>query len=533
MRRLAAAMIVAGLLAPVQFASAQSANGRILVMPFENVTHESRIVWLGEAASVLLADDLNALGTRAITREERRKAFEELQVLQAATLTDATVFRIGQIVGASQVVVGTLRLEGDDLIVQARAIALESARVQSRATERGKVAELFAIFERVARRLTPPPARDSGIIPPPPPVGAFENYIKGLLAETPGTAINYLRAALQADPRFDRARLALWDVYAEQSEHAQALEAVTAVPATSPLARRARFLAGLSQINLSRSADAFATFKALADQQATAPVLNNLGVIQLRRGGAPTTGTAVYYFTKAAEADPTDADYCFNLGYAYFFDRDMQAAMYWLREAVRRDPTNGDAHVVLAAVLTASGNLTEATRERELARRLSANVDAKKPATVDAVPKGLERLKDEIDLPHGLRVEESLASGGQRDSQQLAAFYLDRGRRLFQREQDREALTELSRVVFLSPYQAEAHLLIGRIHLRGGQVQEAIEAFKIAIWSADNAAGHTALAEAYFEARDVEASRAEATRALELDPSASDARQLLNRLPAP
>ena len=31
-------------------------------MPFENVTRESRIVWLGEAAAVLLADDLNALG---------------------------------------------------------------------------------------------------------------------------------------------------------------------------------------------------------------------------------------------------------------------------------------------------------------------------------------------------------------------------------------------------------------------------------------------------------------------------------------
>ncbi len=27
---------------------------------------------------------------------------------------------------------------------------------------------------------------------------------------------------------------------------------------------------------------------------------------------------------------------------------------------------------------------------------------------------------------------------------------------------------ELRRAVFLSPYEAEAHLLIGRIHLRGG-----------------------------------------------------------------
>ena len=33
---------------------------RILVMPFDNVAGDSRILWMGEAASVLLVDDLNA-----------------------------------------------------------------------------------------------------------------------------------------------------------------------------------------------------------------------------------------------------------------------------------------------------------------------------------------------------------------------------------------------------------------------------------------------------------------------------------------
>ena len=47
----------------------------------------------------------------------------------------------------------------------------------------------------------------------------------------------------------------------------------------------------------------------------------------------------------------------------------MQAAIYSLREAVRRDPTDVDAHVVLAAALSASGQTVEANRERELAKR--------------------------------------------------------------------------------------------------------------------------------------------------------------------
>ena len=45
--------------------------------------------------------------------------------LPAAVLTDATVIRIGQLVGASQVVVGTLQLKGETLLIRARSIALD------------------------------------------------------------------------------------------------------------------------------------------------------------------------------------------------------------------------------------------------------------------------------------------------------------------------------------------------------------------------------------------------------------------------
>src|SRR5438093_909181 len=90
---------------------------RILVMPFENLKREGRIFWLAEASAVLLTDDLNALGANAITRQERQQAFERLQVPPVAALSDATVIRIGQLVGAAQVVVGSLEIENGTLLV--------------------------------------------------------------------------------------------------------------------------------------------------------------------------------------------------------------------------------------------------------------------------------------------------------------------------------------------------------------------------------------------------------------------------------
>jgi tetratricopeptide (TPR) repeat protein len=504
-------------------------TSRVLVMPFENVTRDSRIVWLGEASAVLLADDLNALGTPAITRAERREAFERLQVPAVAALSDATMIRIGQIVAASQLVVGTLEMDGDTLVVHVRNIALEAGRVQLDGTERGPLSDLFAIFERIARRIAPDAALPGGEPERQhPPVAAFEDYIKGLLAEAPATRIEYLRSALRQQPSLDAARLALWDVYTDEGDHERALAAVQPVPMTSDSGRRARFLAGLSWLALKKYDEAFATFAGLADSEPTAPVLNNLGVVEIRRAVTARSASPTYYFNRAAEADPGDPDYLFNLGYACWFDRDTQAAIQWLREAVRRNPADGDAHYVLSAALSAAGNAYESLRERELAHRLSSTYAQweKRPAS-DAVPRGLERVKSGVELPHGPTVASTLATTGQREQRELARFYLDRAHRLFGQENDREAIDELNRALYLQPYDAEAHLLLGRIYLRNGRLRDAVDDLKISLWSSETSEAHVVLGEAYLQLKDPEAARAEAERAIALDGSSAAARRLL------
>ena len=117
------------------------------------------------------------------------------------------------------------------------------------------------------------------------------------------------------------------------------------------------------------------------------------------------------------------------------------------------------------------------------------------------MPRGLERVQLDPDGSSSLRASVIVGTSAQRDQRELAAFPPRRGRRLFDREQDAEALAELRRAVYLSPYEAQAHLLIGRIYLRAGRPRDAMDALKISIWSADSAAAHVALAEAYSQDR--------------------------------
>jgi tetratricopeptide (TPR) repeat protein len=141
-------------------------------------------------------------------------------------------------------------------------------------------------------------------------------------------------------------------------------------------------------------------------------------------------------------------------------------------------------------------------------------------------------VKSDVELPHSRQVEQTLANSAN-DQQELARFYLDRARRLVAQESDREAAAELNRVLFLAPYDAEAHLLLGRVHLRAGHAREAIDELNISIWSAETADAHALLAEAYLEAKEADAARHEAERALALDPGHDGARQVLSHLSPP
>src|SRR5512134_1119471 len=95
-----------GVLAAAAPALGQTPAARVLVVPFENAQREPRLHWLTEGAAVLLADGLNGHGVPAITRAERVGAFEQLRLPLTATLTRATVIKIGQLAGASEAILG-------------------------------------------------------------------------------------------------------------------------------------------------------------------------------------------------------------------------------------------------------------------------------------------------------------------------------------------------------------------------------------------------------------------------------------------
>ena len=528
------ALVCSACLLTMPAAAVAQTTQRQFVVPFENVSREAQTYWLSEASAVILTDDLIALGGPTITREDRVRAFDRLRVPVAATLSHATVIRLGQLVGANAAVVGSVEVKGQDLTVRARSIRIEAGRMSPEIVESGPLTDIFAVYGRVARKLVP----DSKVSTEEMeqrhvPIAAFEQYIKGLIVHAPASKISFLTQALRLEPAFHRVRIELWNAYTDLSEHQQALASVRDVPADHRLARQARFLGAVSMLNLAQYEAATAALSELNAAQTDPALLNNLGIVQLRRLQGAASTTAASYFRQATQADNTDADLFFNLGYAYWLQRDLTNAISSLREAVRRNPADDAAHYVLGVALQSSGSPTEGAREKELAKRLSSDYaewDAKQGSRND-VPRGLERIKTDIDVLASLRVEDVIVAAEQRDQRDLARFHLDTGRRAYQAERDSEAIAALKRAIYLAPYDSAAHGLLGRVYLRGGRMEEAIDEFKIAIWSDDTVANHLALADAYTLAKDFGTARAELQWLLKADPQNVEAKKMLDRLP--
>jgi Tfp pilus assembly protein PilF len=324
--------------------------------------------------------------------------------------------------------------------------------------------------------------------------------------------------------------MALWTVYSAQAFHDKALAVANAVTGAPALVRRARFAVALSMIELKRYDGAFQALSTLYAGGHAAAISNAIGIVQLRRGAPPGTGTPASYFKRAVDEDPENADYLFNLGYAQALTQNRTDALSSLREAVRFDAADGDAHLVMSAVLAGAGRSAEAQREFDLAKLLGAESDPAARTPAARIPASLERVPSAPDVNPPLRLRTMVANPAQRDQQQTASFHLAQGRTLMAGDRDREATNELRRAIYLAPYEEEPHLLLGQLYQRAGRLPEAIDEFKVALWCRETVAGRLALGTALFESGDRAGAQREASRALVLEPGSADAQALIRRI---
>jgi tetratricopeptide (TPR) repeat protein len=525
-----------------------SQPGIYLVFPFENEGASPRLDWLGEGLEELTIERLSAAGQQVYSHAGRTGELDRSGLPPTAKLSRASMLRIAQSMDADYVVFGRFTSDGQSLTVESQILRVSPTRLLPAIRETGPLDSLMDLHVRLLWRLLsandhayPRSLEVFSKAQRPLRLDAFEHYVRGLLASEDDPRLRELREAARLEPEWPDPDLAIGDAYYARRDCESALIWFAKVPKTHDRYVEAVFATGVCRLLMNQPDRAEEVFVSLQEalrnnlvSGADLPeILNNLALARARQNKTPA---AVADLRRAAELDPDEDDYPFNLGLLALSANDFAGAADYFREASAREPDKPENRALMIFALEKAGKKAEADQERDTATETFGpdalpveRLDTKKDALVR-----LERVHTEMDTT-ALRLE--IVSAGDSANAAVAAATADtpaahirRGRQELSAGRVDAAENEFRAALTSDAGSASAHNGLAEVYRRRGKLDDSAKELQASLEIRDSAAVRTTLARVYLEQKKPDLARAEAERALKLAPKYSDAKELLDHL---
>ena len=337
-------------------AAAQAGHGTstLMVMPFENRSKMAAAEWISEACSEVLLQRMASPAVYTINRDERVFSFDRAGVPAAVRPSRATVFRVAEQMGAEFVVLGNFEVSQTSFRASAQLLEVKNLRLRPEVHVSGPLADFVTLQTTLAWQLLRQMPNSIAMTQeqfvksaPPVRLDVFENYVRGVVSTSRPQRIRYLKDALKLDPGYTAAAFELGSAYYDGHEYEQSAAWLAKVPKDDIAGGEAAFLLGMSEYYRGNLDRAYTAFNSLATRLPLTEVYNNLGVVDARRG---RRAAATEYFSKAVAADPSDADYRFNLALAHFKNGDHPGAARQLKEELQLRPSDAEAKALLELI---------------------------------------------------------------------------------------------------------------------------------------------------------------------------------------
>jgi tetratricopeptide (TPR) repeat protein/TolB-like protein len=354
-------------------------SGVFLVFPFENVGASPRLDWIGEGLEELTIQRLSAAGQQVFSHEGRLDEMDRAGLPPNAKLSRATMLRVAQDLDADYVVFGNFTSDGTSLTVTARVLRVSPVALLPALRETGSLDSMMNLHARLTWRLLtsvdhnfPLNLADFTKRHRVLYLGAFEHYIRGLLANEDETRIRDLKEAVRLEPNWPDPAFSLGQVYFTRNDCAAALPWFARVPPANERSVEAIFASGVCDLRLNQPDKAEKVFSKLQEELKLSMVsgadlpeiLNNLAIALARQG---KVGLAIPALSRARDLDPDEDDYPFNLGLVSLQNNDLAAATVQFREASEREPDNPEDRAFLIIAMERAGKKDEAAEARDTA----------------------------------------------------------------------------------------------------------------------------------------------------------------------
>lgn len=225
---------------------------RLVVLPFKNLTGQAEQNWLGES----FAESLNtSLSQRSqltlIERSQLELILQEQGFSQSALSDESQAPRLGKILGARKLLIGSYQQQGQTLQIQARLVDVETGQIaegQALKVE-GPMDHLFELQARLAEKLL----MSLGVLPTPEERQALAESLK--ICDSPRVYAQYQQARILlrmiSDKHLSHAIEMLEKVVATEPDFVEAQVALS--EAFSLRSRMRRFFASARNDDLQRA----------------------------------------------------------------------------------------------------------------------------------------------------------------------------------------------------------------------------------------------------------------------------------------
>jgi tetratricopeptide (TPR) repeat protein len=497
-------------------------HGRLLlVLPLENHATQPDLDWIGEGAADILNRRLDSAGFLTISRGDRLYALDRLGLPQSFQPSHATTIRIAQTLDADSVVLGFYTVAGNHLTASVQILDVKALKLSPPIQRDGDLKDLLDILNglawRIARQLDPSySVAEQTFLAADAPlhVDAFENYVRGSIAEAPSERIVHLKEALRLDPSFTPAWFALGMAYFANQDYDSAAMTLGRLSKNDPNALAADFYRGLSffyTANYMKAEDAFAF---VSIRLPLPEVVNNQAVTASRRGrdGVPL-------FQQAVTADPKDPDYRFNLAVGLRRRNDIQGAIREIDQELKLRPGDTEAQAFAKTLKDPSS--------------VKVNPDKGKAIPDDTLP--LERIKRSYNetgfrqVAFEMEQMESMRLASLPATERAAAL-VKQGDQFMSGGLTLEAERQFQGALQANPSSALAHAGLAEVREHNGEIDAARQQAQKSLTLSPNVPAHLVLARLDLASNQLGTAATEVSQALKLEPANANARGMKQAL---
>ena len=493
-------------------------HGRILlILPLDNRSGQPNLEWIREAAADLLTSRFASAGFAPMTRADRMYALDHLGLPQAFQPSRASALKLAQTLDADAIIVGSYSTQGTDIVAEAQVIDVPHLRIGEALSARGAMSDMITVFDSLAWKLTRQldptfsvaeatfVAAGKNIR-----LDAFEQYIRGITEPDQAERLRHLQQAVNLSPDYSNAWMALGRQLYQGQVYDQSAQAFAKVDRNGSDGLEAAFYRGLSLLFSGNYAEAEKSFAIVAKALPLAEVVNNQAVAISRQG---RDGTA--QFIQAAAEDPTNADYHFNLAVSLKRHGNSTAALNELAQCLKLKPADSEALALQdawkrpAITQIVAGSDTAPDPLERMVRTFDANAFRQASQMLDemdaATMTGLSPRERAVKLT-------GLGDG-----------YLNRGLLL-------EAERLYHQAVAADPQFPDAHVGLGRVRQRSGDLDGARQEAQTALAAAPSAGAWVLAAELDLAANRLDEAKSDAQNALKIEPANTGAQAVLKQI---